>query len=81
MIHHGVFATAEEIAYVKSCASAPVMAFTNPESPGPGVSPVIPFAEDPLIACHRLALAHGLPEIKGYYGMDLRNGQFVSYED
>ncbi len=27
--------------------------------------------------CHRVALEHGLPEIPGYYGMLIENGQFV----
>jgi hypothetical protein len=27
--------------------------------------------------CHRLALAYGLPEIEGYYGIDL-DGEFVT---
>lgn len=73
-----VFATADEIAHIKHCANMPVMAITNPAPPGPGVSPVIPLNEDPLKAAHRAALAHGLPEIPGYYGIDLRNGEFVS---
>lgn len=73
-----IFATAEEIEHIKHCATMPVMAFTNPAAPGPGVSPVIPFCESPLEAAHRAALAHGLPEIPGYYGIDLSNGEFVS---
>jgi hypothetical protein len=28
-------------------------------------------------ACHRLALAYGLPEIEGYYGIDM-DGEFVT---
>lgn len=27
---------------------------------------------------HKYALAHDLPEIKGYYGIDLENKEFVS---
>lgn len=27
--------------------------------------------------CHQLALSHGLPEIPGYYGMMLDDGEFV----
>lgn len=73
-----VFATEEEISYIRHCAQMPVMAFTNPAPPGPGVSPVIPFSESPLEAAHRAALTHGLPEIPGYYGIDLSNGEFVS---
>ena len=32
---------------------------------------------DAKTACHKLALAHGLPEIEGYYGID-KDMQFVS---
>ncbi len=31
---------------------------------------------DAELACHRLALAHGLPEIPGYYGIT-EKGEFV----
>lgn len=74
----GVFATSDEIAHIKHCQSMPIMGFTNPAPPGPGVSPVIPLCESPQQAAHRAALAHGLPEIEGYYGIDLANGEFVS---
>jgi len=30
--------------------------------------------------CHQMALDYGLPEIKGYYGIDLL-GEFCRYED
>ena len=29
-------------------------------------------------ACHKLALAHGLPEIDGYYGINTK-GEFVNF--
>lgn len=50
----------------------------NPEPPGPGISPVVPMFTSPVEAAHRSALSHGLPEIPGYYGIDLRTGEFVS---
>lgn len=78
MKYLNIFATAEEIEFIKHCANAPVMGMTNPEPPGPGVSPVVPMFTSPVEAAHRAALAHGLPEIPGYYGIDLRNGEFVS---
>lgn len=31
---------------------------------------------DARVACHRLALSHGLPEIEGYYGIK-EDGEFV----
>ncbi len=73
-----VFASAEEIESVQRCASMPVMAITNPAPPGPGVSPVVPMSESPLVVAHRYALGHGLPEIPGYYGIDLKNGEFIT---
>lgn len=78
MKYLNVFATSEEIEFIKHCASMPVMGMTNPEPPGPGVSPVVPMFTSPVEAAHKAALAHGLPEIQGYYGIDLRNGEFVS---
>jgi hypothetical protein len=72
-----VFASADEISHIKGCANAPVMGMTNPEPPGPGVSPVVPMFESPQVAAHRYALGHGLPEIPGYYGIDLSNGEFI----
>jgi hypothetical protein len=73
----GIFATKEEIAYIKHCQSALLIAFTNPAPPGPGVPHTIPLCESPIEAAHHAALAHGLPEIAGYYGIDLQNGEFV----
>ena len=34
-------------------------------------------ADDAAKACHKLALDYGLPEITGYYGIDL-DGEFVT---
>ena len=76
-----VFASDDEIKYVKNCANAPIMGITNPAPPGPSVSPVIPMSESPQVVAHRYALAHGLPEISGYYGIDLRNGEFIKASD
>jgi hypothetical protein len=78
----GIFATADEIAHIKHCQSMPLMAFSNPNystdgHPDKG-KPVIPLCEAPIEAAHRAALAHGLPEIPGYYGIDLSNGEFVT---
>jgi hypothetical protein len=72
-----IFATAEELTYAKSCMNRPIMGMTNPEPPGPGVSPVVPMFESAQKVAHRYALAHGLPEIPGYYGMDMKTGEFV----
>lgn len=76
----GVFASAEEMAFVKHCANMPVMGMTNPEPPGPGVSPVVNMFTTPIEAAHKAALAHDLPEFDGYYGIDLSNGEFLKPE-
>lgn len=63
-----VFATAEEIDSIKSAAAAPVMYLSGGT----------PMGGDPLKMAHSAALAHGLPEIPGHYGIDLKSGEFVS---
>lgn len=61
----GVTLTPEEIKSVKTALATPVIA------PG-GVWP-----ESPQKMVHRMALAHGLPEIPGYYGADLKTGEIL----
>ena len=63
-----VFATEDEIKSIKAAAAAPVMYLSGGT----------PIGGDPLKMAHAAALAHGLPEIPGYYGIDLKNGEFVS---
>jgi len=60
-----VFATKSEIKEMKSAASAPYISIGGhwPKS-----------AQE---VCHEIALKKGLPEIHGYYGCDLRTGEFV----
>jgi hypothetical protein len=60
-----VFATKSEIQQMKDAASTPYMMVGGH------------WPESPQEACHRIALSHGLPEITGYYGCDLRSGEFV----
>jgi len=66
-----VFATPEEIAAMKLAANAPAIALQCGPMPMPSA----------LEIAHRSALAHGLPEITGYYGCDLRTGAFVSVDE
>lgn len=66
-IRTGVFATDEEVEALKAAASAPAIALHIPRR---SVQQI----------CHDYALAHGLPEIRGYYGCDLTNGEFVTVE-
>lgn len=63
-----VFATADDVKYIKECANAPVMFLSGGK----------PMFESAVEAAHRAALKAGLPEIRGYYGIDLRTGEFVS---
>lgn len=62
----GVFATAEEIANIKAAVNTPVMM----------IGGVMPQSAQQV--AHAYARAHGLPEVPGYYGIDLTNGEFVS---
>ena len=63
-----VFATTEEIEHIKFCANAPLLYLSGGKR----------MTESAHQAAHNAALAHGLPEIAGYYGIDLSNGEFVS---
>ncbi len=59
-------ATQEEIEAIKDAVSAPLIAIHC----GPRKSP--------LERCHELALAHGLKEQPGRYGLDTMTGEFLS---
>jgi hypothetical protein len=81
MKHTGVNVTAEELAELRSLANTagntPVMAV----SVGAGLAgrDLASWAKERCKKrCHELALAHGLPEIPGYYGVT-GNGEFVSF--
>jgi hypothetical protein len=62
----GVFATDTEIEHLKVALDTSGMYLS-------GGQPM----SNPQKDAHRLALEHGLPEIDGYYGCDLRTGEFV----
>ena len=64
----GVFATKEEVAEMKAEHAKPAARIG-------GVWP------EPERLMHRLALAHGLPEIHGFYGCDFRDGEFIREKD
>ncbi len=76
----GVFATEEEVVEMKELLGAaqttPVIAMSVGHGLHSGG-----FAGDAWDRlkrrCHELALDHGLPEITGFYGLDLQDGQFV----
>jgi hypothetical protein len=64
-VRTGVFATEEEIQRMKDACNTPCIMIGGhwPKSPHEVV--------------HEIALTHGLPEINGYYGCDLLNGEFI----
>lgn len=66
----GIKATDEEIARLKQAANAPVMMVGGSYT-----------GTDPVKMAHALALEHGLPEIPGYYGIDLATGEFMAADN
>lgn len=66
MKNTGIFATKEEIEDLKTSISVSGMCLSGG----------VPMS-NPEKNCHRLALKHGLPEIKGFYGI-LETGEFVT---
>lgn len=77
----GVFATPEQITWIKECCNSPVIGVTNPAPPGVGVPAVLTLGASPKEAVHRSALACGLPEISGNYGIDLKTGEFLKMRE
>ena len=75
-----IFATKEEVKLLKkeliNAQNTPVIAFSSKHALEKGG-----FAgevwQELKEHCHKLALKHGLPEIQGFYGCDLENGEFV----
>ena len=61
----GIFASKKEIEIMKTACSQPYIRIGGR------------WPESPQEICHEIALKHGLPEIKGYYGCDLKTGEFV----
>ncbi|MET3349017.1 UNVERIFIED_ORG: hypothetical protein ABID57_000686 [Arthrobacter sp. UYEF1] len=64
MIKTGIFATPDEIEALKATLKTPVIMAGGMPPPSPQK------------LCHDLALKHGLPEIKGFYGIT-GTGEFV----
>lgn len=65
----GIKATEEEIDTLKAAASTSGMMIG-------GVPP-----RDPAKLAHEIALRHGLPEIPGFYGIDLATGEFLAADN
>jgi len=82
MICTGVYATEDDVRELKVLADkaydTPVMAMTVAD--GLAGRDFASLARERLFkACHQLALKHGLPEIRGYYGLHA-SGEFVRVE-
>ena len=74
------FASEEEVEEIKTlhkkAITTPVMAFSTSHAMQGGFSG---YAWKGLqVRIHEIALSKGLPEIPGYYGIDLESGEFVS---
>lgn len=66
----GVYATEEEYEELRRMMERPApYIVAGPMDLGP---------KSPQQRCHEMALAHGLPEIPGYYGMLLDTREFVT---
>ena len=67
MYRSKVKATPEEIQSLKDQMNTPlIMLQCGPMGPSPAER------------CHEMALAHGLPEQSGFYGIDGKTGEFLS---
>lgn len=64
----GVLATPEEVETMQEAYAIPLMVIADR----------IPRPEKTV---HAIALAHGLPEIRGFYGCDFRDGEFIREQD
>ena len=79
MINTGVFATTDEVkelqALANQAARTPVIAFSSAHALKRGglSGDMWRLANE---RCHAIALAHGLPEIQGFYGLTA-DGEFV----
>jgi len=64
----GVYATTDEVERMKAAYRLPVARIGG-------------HFPDPEKVMHAAALAHGLPEIRGHYGCDFRDGEFIREKD
>ena len=62
----GIFATQEEAKEIREAFNFPVMYLSGGTRMG----------GNPRETLHKIALSHGLPEIKGFYGLD-ENNEFI----
>lgn len=80
MKHTGIYATKEEIDQcfnaAKRAAHTPVITFSSRHALEEGGLSGQAWKSAKEL-CHETALAHGLPEIQGFYGMT-QDGEFVT---
>jgi len=80
MEHTGIYATDEERERASKAANraaqTPVIAFSSRHALEEGGLSGQAWKSAKQL-CHEFALAHGLPEIQGYYGMT-KDGEFVT---
>ena len=77
-----IFATKKETKDLKKdlieAQNTPVIAFSSSHALRGGLSGDVWQALNEKV--HATALKHGLPEIKGFYGCDLSNGEFLKQD-
>jgi hypothetical protein len=66
----GVFATKKEAKEIREAFNFPVIYLSGGT----------PLGGNPREILHRIALSHGLPEIKGYYGLN-ENNEFIKEKE
>lgn len=78
-VNTGVILNEEEFNTFKELAAATQLDFPADVDKGP-----IPYPEGPWVGVaqlvHQVALEKGLPDIPGFYGLDM-TGQFITYSD
>lgn len=84
MKRSGVFMSEEELAEVRMLKKGvpPAIALTSAEAATGAADRMREKPRKDLYErIDELAREHGLPECQGYYGVDLANGEFLSWEE
>jgi hypothetical protein len=64
----GVFATGEQVRRIQAALNSPAMFLSGGQ----------PTFDSAVERCYAFAIEQGLPEIPGFYGIDLTTGEFIS---
>lgn len=78
-INTGVILSEEEFTEFKKLAEVAQLEFPADVDKGPIAYPNGPWVDLARLV-HQVALEKGLPDVPGYYGLDVE-GQFVTYSD